>query len=112
MANVKTNLVSPLLWQSQPTKDETAWQGFLGDHDQWHQLLAKLTKTQWLPLDDLKTSYGLSTHQRMHDAVANALGIPSAGDISSFNLDDPDQFISFMYLNSIDHQRLRLVLGV
>lgn len=112
MARPKSNLVSPLLWQSTPTKDETAWQGFLGDHDRWHQLLAQITKTPWLPLDDLRSSYGLGTHQNMHDRVADALGIARAGDISSFDLSDPDQFISFMYLNSLDHQRLRLVLGI
>ena len=70
-----TNLMSPLLWQSVPFKDNDAWLDFVGVHEQWHIILAGQTKTRRVPLDDLRDN--LTAHDLMHKDLGLAL---SAGE--------------------------------
>jgi hypothetical protein len=106
-----SNLISPLLWQSVPFKDNDAWLDFMGQHDRWHQAFAIKLKIAWFPMDDLREE--LSAHQRLHDATADSLGIPRAGDLTSYDLkNDRDSYTSWHFLHSNDHQRFRLAAGL
>ena len=110
-----TNLISPLLWQGVPYDDPDSWSDFLGYHDQWHLAIARALPngspgSRWQTLDDLK-SQGTS-HQDMHDAIADTLGIPRGGDISSANLENKDEYVNWQYVHALDHQRFRLVMGI
>jgi hypothetical protein len=101
-----TNLISPLAWATIPFKDQDAFTEFLLPHQSWHQELAKATNTPWWPVDDLRTS--LEQNGRMHDSVADALGLAHIGDWLSYDLTDETSFITFMMVHANDHQRLRL----
>ena len=126
-------LISPLLWQSCPFKaplpdvtggigsvpfgildeadaDHTAFFQFLGEHQQWHRELAKVTNTEFLLFDDLKNN--LANHARVHRDLATALGITAVSDLESFDLRDETSWVSFMFLNGQDHQRFQLVTGL
>lgn len=105
-----THLISPLLWQSVPFRDPDAWLDFLGAHQTWHQVLAEQTQTAWQPMDDLRAQ--LEPHQQMHDALADAIGIPRAGDLQSFDLDDRDAYVGWQWIHALDHQRFRRALGI
>jgi hypothetical protein len=99
-----------------PFKDEDAWRVFLGEHEAWHRTLAQLVKAQTgtdTPvglLDDLRDNRAL--HQRMHHALADALGVPRSVEMTGYDLEREDAFVTFMHIHSLDHQRFRLVLGV
>ncbi len=106
-----SSMISPLLWQSVPFRDNDAWLDFLGQHDRWHQAFGVQLKIPWVPLDDLREE--LSAHQRLHDATADALKIPRAGDLTSYDLkNNRDSYTSWHFLHSTDHQRLRLAAGL
>lgn len=105
-----SNLMSPLLWQSVPFKDEDAFTDFLGQHNRWHALLSQLTNTRFVNTDDLREQ--LDNNARMHADVADALGIPRVDDLRSFDLTNEESFVSFLYLESRDLQRLRQSAGV
>ena len=105
-----TNLISPLLWATIPFKDPDAFTEFLMPHQFWHQELAKATKTRWYLLDDFRTS--LSPHGKMHDQVADALGLSHVGDWVGYDLTDEESYVNFMLTHAQDHERLRRALGI
>jgi len=109
---VPSNLVSPILWQVIPFKDPDAWSSFLGDHDQWHQILGRATGAGWQPVDDLREKGGLLAHQTMHNDLADALNIPRPGDLVSYDLKKKDEFTGWNWLHSLDHLRLQSVTGL
>jgi len=104
-----TSLISPLLWQSLPFRDPDAWLDFQGQHEQWHILLAAQTKTRRVPLDDLR-EHG-QFHAQMHDDLADAFGLPHAGDLAAFDLNEENAFNGWAFLHALDHQRLRIAAG-
>src|SRR5882724_11199941 len=103
-------MISPLLFQSVPFGSETSWLDFLGQDANWHYQLAKVTKTPYILIDDLKQN--LAPHAAMHNAVADALGISKVGDLESFDLEDEVSFVSFMFLESSDLMRMRAAAGL
>ena len=105
-----TNLISPLLWQGIPFDDPDSWQDFLGFHDRWHQVISTKLKIRWQILDDLKEQG--SSHQAMHDLIADTLKISRGGDIASANLKEKNEFTNWQYVHALDHQRFRLVMGI
>jgi len=105
-----SNLISPLLFQSVPFGSETAWLDFLGQDASWHYELAKATGTSYRLIDDLKQN--LEGHAAMHNEVADALGVTKVGDLTSFDLEDETSFVSFMFLESSDLQRMRAAAGL
>jgi hypothetical protein len=110
----KTGLVSPLLWQVLPFKDEDAWLDFLGAHERWHQVLAEKTGSgggSWQIFGDLKVE-GSDAHQRVHDGLADAIDIPRPGDLTSFDLQKEDAFVQWTFVHALEHQRLRLTLAI
>jgi|SRR6185503_7714052 len=118
-------LQSPLLWQSIPFEDPDSWDDFLGQHQAWHETLARATGSSWQPLD-LRMVGGpadatsrvklqraaLSINQQMHHDVADALGIARSGDLVSYDLSDRDQFVGWGWVHALDHERLRQVAGL
>ena len=118
-------LMSPLLWQSIPFEDPDSWEDFLGQHQLWHEALARATGTAWQPLDlritggpmDAEaraklTRAALAENQQMHHDVADALGVARSGDLVSYDLRDRDEFVGFGWVHSSDHERLRQVAGL
>lgn len=120
-----SGLISPLLWQTIPFTDPDAWDAFLGDHQAWHETLAKATGTAWQPVD-LRMTGGpndavartklsraaLAINQQMHHDVADALGAARSGDLVSYDLSDRDQFVGWGWVHALDHERLRQVAGL
>lgn len=120
-----SNLISPLLWQSIPHQDPDAWDDFLGQHQAWHETLAKVTGTAWMPLDlrpfggpadaesrQKLTRAALGENQLMHNAVADALQVARDGDLVSYDLADRDQFVGWCWVHSLSHERLRQAAGL
>lgn len=118
-------LISPLLWQLVPFADVDAWDDFLGQHEAWHQALARVTGTAWHPLDlriaggpetpearQKLTRAALALNQQMHHDVADALGISRSGDLVSYDLTDRDRYTGFLWVHALDHERLRQAAGV
>ena len=105
-----SNIISPLLLQSVPHGSETAWLDALGVMGTWHYNLARATRTPYILLDDLKEN--LAPHASLHNAVADALGVTSVGDLESFDLEDETSFISFMFLEAADLMRFRAAAGL
>lgn len=103
-------MINPSLWISIPFRDSDAWYDFLAQHDRWHFELAKKTKTRWYPLDDLRESLG--PHARLHNVVADALGLPQVNDLESFDLHEEASYQSWQLLNAQDHGRLMLAAGI
>lgn len=120
-----SNLISPLLWQTVPHDDVDAWEDMLGQHQAWHETLARATGTSWQPLD-LRMVGGppdaearvkmqrasLAVNQQMHHDVADALNVARAGDLVSYDLTDRDQLVGWLWTHSLDHERLRQAAGL
>jgi hypothetical protein len=105
-------LISPLLWQGTPFEHADAELDFLGLHDKWHSMLAR-TVGPPLPdyrLDDLASMGDI--HQRLHDQLGAALGLNPGGDFSLYELTDRSGWILFMQTHSIEHERLRVAVGL
>ena len=79
-------LLPPVLWQGVPFGDKDAFLDWNGHHQAWHQVLAKATQTQYLAIDDLRDQ--LLRHSQMHAQLDLALGIPSAYDLVSYDLNE------------------------
>lgn len=103
-------LMSPLLWEGTPFDDPDAWDDFQGIHAAWHRELAKVTVTPIVALDDLRET--LDLHGNLHDAIADALLIPHGEDLRSQDLNDRDNFETFMLIHAADHERLRRAAGL
>lgn len=101
--------MSPLLWQSVPFGDKDAWSSFLRDHDMWHNELGKQTRTRIVPMDDLRTN--LALHAIVHNDLADAYGVSPVGDLESFDLNDENSYVSWLYLHSLDHSRFQQASG-
>ena len=119
------NLIDPLLWQTIPFEDPDAWEDFLGQHQQWHEALAKVTQTAWQPLDLRPVGGGLTpeakvkmqraslmVNQQMHWDVADFLEINRSGDLVSYDLTNRDQYVGWLWVHSLDHSRLRVAAGL
>lgn len=104
------NLPNPLLWQSLTFGDRDAFTDFTGVLMLWHRELARVTKTVWYPLDDLRSN--LTPLATMHDHEADALGIPRADDLVSYDLRDKDSFAGWAQTISLDLARLRTAAGL
>lgn len=103
-------MISPLMWQSIPAADPDAWLDFLAQHEQWHRVLASITRGPIFTLDDMKTN--LAPHAELHGQAAAFFRIAQVEDLTSYDLNDPDAFIGFMALHAMDHERLRRVSGL
>jgi len=114
-----------LLWQLIPFEDVDAFEDFQGQHQQWHESLAKATGTSWHPLDlraqggpkDQTTATKMSraamgVHQTMHHAVADALQVGRSGDLVSYDLSVRDYFVGWSWVHALDHERLRVAAGL
>ena len=105
-----SNLISPLLWESIPFADETAFLDWLGQHQFWHNALSQVTGTPVLLFDDLRME--MLRHADTHAAVAHALQIPVAPDLASYDLRDRESFEGFHQVHALDHDRLRKAAGI
>lgn len=105
-----SNMISPLLWKSISPRDPDSFTDFLFQHEQWHRELARVTRTRFIVLDDLKTN--LFPHAQMHIDLAKATSVPQITDLLSYDLEDPASFVNFMTLNADDHQRFRSLTGL
>lgn len=103
-------LFPPRLFAHVPFGDADAYTDFLGHLELWHRVLAQATGTPYYPLGDLRTN--LMPNDQMHRALARALGIPSAYDLTSYDLRDRASFQSFLTVEGQDIDRFRLVLGL
>lgn len=103
-------MISPLLWQTVPFKDNDAWQDFLGMHASWHREMSKLLGTGFNLYDDLRIS--LDQHAEDHGALADKLGLSRAGDLESFDLNEATSFAGFMWVHALDSERLRIAAGL
>jgi hypothetical protein len=118
-------LISPLLWQLIPFGDPDSWEDFLGQHQAWHETLAKATGTGWQPVDlrmlggpeteesaERLTRTALAINQQMHYDVADALGVVRDGDLVSYNLRERDEYVAWLWTHALSHERLRQVAGL
>jgi len=105
-----TNLPSPFLWATVPHKDPDAFSDFLHIHEEWDRVLCGQLNVSFRLLDDLRTN--LEPHGKLHDQLADALGLAHVGDWTSYDLLDEESYVTFMKLCSDDMQRLRLAAGV
>ncbi len=111
-------MMDPKLWQSLPFRDTTAWIDFLGQHSRWHQVLAQsiFAKNGKMyriyPLGDGGGQEWHLAHQDEHIGAANALGLAAPPDFSSYNLSDPTEFASWVWLHAEEHIRLRTPAGI
>lgn len=103
-------MMSPLLWQTIPFTDQDAWLDFLGTHQDWHRQMSRITATSFNLYDDLKNT--LDQHGQDHDNLADALSLPRAGDLTSFDLNDPTSFAGWMWIHALDSERLRQKAGL
>lgn len=100
----------PVLFQSVPFGDEDSFRDWLNQHALWHIELSKITGTQYVATDDLKTE--LLRHSEMHAAEAKALRIPTAYDLVSYDLSERQSYEGFMQTHGQEHQRLNLAAGL
>ena len=120
-----SNLISPALWQTIPFEDPDAWEDFLGQHQESHEVWAKMTQTAWTPIDlrivgggmtpeakQKLTRAALGQNQQMHWDTADALGISRSGDLVSYDLTNRDQYVGWLWVHSLDHTRINAVLGI
>jgi hypothetical protein len=106
-------LISPLLWQGTPFQVKEAVLDFVGMHDRWHAALAKQTTTGNIPtyrFDELPRMGDI--HQRHHELLWDAFGIPPGTDFSLYDLNQMQGFVLFMQVHSLDHERLRTAAGL
>jgi hypothetical protein len=107
------SLFSPLLWQGMPFQHPEATLDFLGTHDAWHSVLARLPAARGVAeyrFDDL--NHMLDVHQIVHEQLAQALGLSKPSDFSVYDLDVRSGWILFQQIHSLEHQRLRVAAGV
>lgn len=101
---------SPLLWGSVPFGDVVAWADFLGGHERWHRVMARVTLTRMFTMDDLKDS--LDVHAELHQELAHALGAIALPGLDLYDLGEESSFVGFMQVHAAESQRLQLVAGV
>lgn len=104
------NLFPPLLFQSVPFGDKDAFLDWNGSHMLWHRVMARMTKTPFRLIDDLRMQ--LEPHAAMHEAVDKFLGIAAPYDLVSYSLTDRESYYGFMATHGLEHDRQRKALGI
>lgn len=107
-----SGLISPLLWQGLPFEHPEGTLDFYGQHDFWHQALAR---TVGNPIPDYRLDrlpdLG-DVHQRLHEVTARTLLIDPPSDFSLYDLRQREGWVLFMQIHSLEHERLRLAAGI
>lgn len=89
------------------------------EHIQFIQALAALTPPVTLPDPDLLSlltagsarSSQVNSHYTQHQLLRQATGVEGV-DLTQVNLDDPNDFYSWLGYHAQEHQQLRQVLGL
>ena len=111
-------MISPLCWRDIPYGDLDGWYSFRGDHANMHTAMYNSVSAggnplyQTYPLEDGAGPTWLSAHELEHRAVCASLGIAGPPDLSSFDLDIPDQYAEWMKVNADEHSRLNGVINL
>lgn len=106
------SLVSPLLWQATPYRHPEGELDFYGQHDFWHQALARKVGGD-IPDYRLDRLWELGDiHQRLHEKDARALLIAPPSDFSLYDLRQREGWVLFMQIHSLEHERLRIAAGI
>lgn len=62
--------------------------------------------------DNMMTQGWLQTHDQVHQAISQALGLGVSPDLETVNLSDKSQFYDWMYYHQLIHDQIDLVLGI
>lgn len=106
------------LWASTPFRNPTAFVDFTGRLDLWNRALAQkvasLTGSAYkvYPLGDGGSGAWLHAVQKTYQNAASALGIPPPPDLESYDLSDPGDFASWMFIISQTSRQLALAAGL
>ena len=111
-------MISPTNWNNVPFRDATAWADFVGTHWLWHRAVAEHVRRttgvsyRVYPIGDGGGSQWLYAVQRTYENAFAALGLSPPSDLSSYDLNDPEEFASYTFLLSQTASRLREAAGV
>lgn len=111
--------LDPSVWASTPYGNPTALLDTAGALQQWHKALADtifaLTGTAYAlyPIGDAPgTPEWLFAIQQQYNLASAALGLGSPANLQSFDLADPQDFSSFMFLITQESLALRSAAGL
>ena len=111
-------MIDPALWESLPFNNLTALQDFWGGNALYHQVLAetvfRVTGTRYpkFPLGDGGGALWLRADSREHISAAAALGLVGPPALEGYDLRNPEDFASFMFLHAQDLRRLGRAAGI
>lgn len=104
--------------------DEEGWKIFHFNHGYIHEnysVQIALQHTVQIPEYDLstldlkdrmKTQAWLQTHDQVHQAISETLGLGVSADLQTVDLSDKSQFYDWMYYHQLIHDQIDLVLKI
>lgn len=111
-------MMSPLLWLGTPYKNQTAWYDFHGHHALWHRALAQVIVDLGhpvyavFPLGDGGGPAWMQSHAIEHAGAAASLGLSAPPDLTNYDLTHAQDWASWHFIHSEEHERLRKQAGI
>ena len=111
-------VVNPKSWEFLQFGDETALIDFYGTHMLFHRALDVKVRSlggaayNYPPIGDGGGDNWLLALQQAHSGAASALLIAPPPDLTTYDLNDPDEFATFFFLLAQDDIRLRQAAGI
>ena len=111
-------MLNPLFYI--PPDSEQDWKSWMLDHSLQHDIIySALVSLQQsvikFPLTDSREKNDkdwLNNHQLEHEAIYSALQLVSMPDLTSFDLDNPDNFEIWQELHQDVHNNINATLGI